>query len=403
MIRACGISGPPAEEDFSNVGLIISLGSYDKVLHVYKFLPLAEDSLDLCYEQKTHEGMIRACGISGPYVATCSSDETVQIKNTRKDMEQIILTDHEGSVSDCDFFLTSHFFTSGDDGKINIYRIRDWALTSTLRARKAVHSIAVHPSGKLLLSVDKANELNVWNLSNGKRIVKRSMPKPCFDVRWSDTGAYYSILRANKALIYDQTGELVSVCKYNGLCCACFISDEIIAFGTQDQKILLWNIEDNEKIREVEFHESRVKCLGCGEIEGMKFLVSADSEGVVIIWKLDGLLDVDEEVVSSLLMALETECRITSMAVKPITSADEEVRLKKKRQETKSSKEETEEETESRSEVQQRNCRTSETSEKAKAKESEEEEEENQVQRSSCRETRLIFFNRKFMHARNLE
>ena len=70
----------------------------------------------------------------------------------------------------------------------------------------------------------------------------------------------------------------------------------------------------------------RVKCLGCGEIEGMKFLVSADSKGVVIIWKLDGLLDVDEEVVSSMLMALETDCRITSMAVKPITTPDEEVR-----------------------------------------------------------------------------
>merc|ERR1739838_880197 len=108
----------------------------------------------------------------------------------------------------------------------------------------------------------------------------------------------------------------------------CFISDEIIAFGTQDQKILLWNIEENEKIREVEFHESRVKCLGCGEIEGMKFLVSADSKGVVVIWKLDGLLDVDEEVVSSMLMALETDCWITSMAVKPITSPDEDVRLK---------------------------------------------------------------------------
>ena len=86
------------EEDFSDVGLIISLGSYDKTLHVYKFLPLAEDSLDLCFSQKTHEGMIRACGVSGPYVATCSSDETVRIKNTRKDMEQIILTDHEGRI-----------------------------------------------------------------------------------------------------------------------------------------------------------------------------------------------------------------------------------------------------------------------------------------------------------------
>ena len=78
----------------------------------------------------------------------------------------------------------------------------------------------------------------------------------------------------------------------------------------------------------------------------------------------------------------------------------------RKRQETKSK-----EETESRSEVRQRNCRTSETSEKAKAKEIEkeqaekqtEEEKENHFQRGSCRETRLMFFNRKFTHARNFE
>ena len=89
-----------ADTDLSTqIGLVLSIGSYEKILHVYKFLPLSEEALDFCFSQKAHEGMIRATAVSGPFIATASSDETVRIVNTRKKLEEVLLTDHEGKNS----------------------------------------------------------------------------------------------------------------------------------------------------------------------------------------------------------------------------------------------------------------------------------------------------------------
>merc|ERR1740123_9376 len=205
--------------------------------------PLLEEPLKLVFGRKSHDGMVRTIAASGPYIGSGSSDETVRIFDHRNNIDIGNLDPHMGYVEDCGFFLTSHFFACGQDGNMKVYTTRDWELINTLRCKKAVNSIAVHPSGKLLLSVDKSNTLTVWNLGTAKRVVQQNMPKPALDIFWSPCGNYYGVMRIHKVLMYDQKGELIGLCKHKkGLCAARFVNEKYVVLGTQDEKILIWNL-----------------------------------------------------------------------------------------------------------------------------------------------------------------
>lgn len=76
------------------------------------------------------------------------------------------LLQHDGSVGQLKFIASGKANTnakwalsSGEDGKIVLWRVHDWAALLTISAHKESHTIhyspliAPHPSGKLCLSI----------------------------------------------------------------------------------------------------------------------------------------------------------------------------------------------------------------------------------------------------------
>ena len=60
--------------------------------------------------------------------------------------------------------------TCEKDNTISIWRVHDWVCVHILGGHKAaVNDLAVHPSGKLALSVSKDSTLKLWNLVQGLR------------------------------------------------------------------------------------------------------------------------------------------------------------------------------------------------------------------------------------------
>ena len=64
-------------------------------------------------------------------------------------------------------------YSSSQDGTIGIIRTRDWELVKLLDGHKhSVHSIHVHPTGKVMLSVGRDGTLKCWNLQKGNCGIK---------------------------------------------------------------------------------------------------------------------------------------------------------------------------------------------------------------------------------------
>lgn len=74
-----------------------------------------------------------------------------------------------GSITYLTFPSRSHLLSASEDGTLSLFHARDWTVLRTLKGHKGrVNCVAVHPSGKLALSVGKDRTLRMWDLMRGK-------------------------------------------------------------------------------------------------------------------------------------------------------------------------------------------------------------------------------------------
>ena len=90
-----------------------------------------------------------------------------------------LLTDFfTGSITHLSFPSRSHLLSASEDGTLCLFRARDWAVLRTLKGHKGrVNSVAVHPSGKVALSVGKDRALRMWDLMRGKGCASTKLGK----------------------------------------------------------------------------------------------------------------------------------------------------------------------------------------------------------------------------------
>jgi protein MAK11 len=62
--------------------------------------------------------------------------EVVKIYNLGKKIEQGELMHHDGSISALEFYKKSFFISAAQDGKIIIWRVKDWSYLHALKLRE---------------------------------------------------------------------------------------------------------------------------------------------------------------------------------------------------------------------------------------------------------------------------
>lgn len=84
----------------------------------------------------------------------------------------------KGSITHLTFPSRSHLLSASEDGTLCLFRARDWAVLRVLKGHKGrVNSVAVHPSGKVALSVGKDGALRMWDLMRGKGCASTKLGK----------------------------------------------------------------------------------------------------------------------------------------------------------------------------------------------------------------------------------
>ncbi|KAJ1951038.1 60s ribosome biogenesis protein mak11, partial [Linderina pennispora] len=189
----------PAKDTF-----LITAGTYERILYgiearfVGKLLTLSPRFIF-----PAHIGCIKAVSAGGRFLASGSTDEIVKLYDLKKRVELGSLHEHKGSITSLQFHGHTHLLTASDDGAICIFRSKDWEPLKVLKAHKAaVTDIAIHPSGKLALSVSLDRSMILWNLLTGQKASRTRTPQAGELVEWSKSGTMYAIAYATEIQIY---------------------------------------------------------------------------------------------------------------------------------------------------------------------------------------------------------
>ena len=83
------------------------------------------------------------------------------------------------------FFGESHLISAAEDGELCIWRTSDWECLTRMKGHKAqVNAIAVHPSGRLAITVGADSKLMLWNLLTAKCNYTSALAESSTLVEW---------------------------------------------------------------------------------------------------------------------------------------------------------------------------------------------------------------------------
>ncbi|KAJ7881167.1 WD40-repeat-containing domain protein [Mycena leptocephala] len=181
---------------------------------------LRSDTSALSYHLKpvfifpAHVSCIKAVAASphgGKWLATGSADEIVKVWDLRRRKEIGGLMHHEGPLNNAPAFSISLAFAFCVGGWHAVF-IPGAGLGGSARAARAqgeVNSVAVHPSGKVALSVGKDRTLRMWDLMRGKGCASTKLGKEAELVRWSSDGSLFVVQVASTIDVYTTDMNLI--------------------------------------------------------------------------------------------------------------------------------------------------------------------------------------------------
>ncbi|KAH3682093.1 hypothetical protein WICPIJ_006942 [Wickerhamomyces pijperi] len=267
---------------------------------------------------QAHALSIKSICAAKRYLVTGANDEHIRIYDLQKRKELGNLMGHQGSITSLRF-SSEHdgegeeiskagkwLLSGSEDGKIIIWRSKDWEIFGTLKGHVGrVNDIAIHPSGRIAVSVGVDKSVRLWNLMTAKKAanlkVKNEWQAGEF-VRWSHDGSYFYVGLLNKVLVYKTAAakdirELVFKAKtlmhietvvIGGVeYLACGLSNGAIEFYKLHEELLAKE-EGFEPDFTLHGHTNRIKDFktfktGADDL----LLVSISSDGNIIVWDLN--------------------------------------------------------------------------------------------------------------------
>ncbi|KAF9931814.1 p21-activated protein kinase-interacting protein 1-like protein [Linnemannia zychae] len=260
-----------------------------------------------------HIGCIKALAIGGHFLASGSTDEKIQLYDLKRRKELGALLQHQGTITALTFHTKSHMLSGSDDGKICVWRSKDWECLKSMKGNQAsVHSIAIHPSGKIALSVAADRSVRLWNLLLGKQASMTRLPNEGLKVVWNPSGTGYSIMFDQEIGIYDMATakciRTIKPAKKTRLNTMIYYKDDYLVVGCEDKMIRVYKTSDGELVKTLVGHGNRLKDLDLISVPytpeetsnrdfvgrpGTKIvdlLTSVSSEGKILVWNLEDVV-----------------------------------------------------------------------------------------------------------------
>mmetsp|Transcript_9802 Transcript_9802/g.24111 ORF Transcript_9802/g.24111 Transcript_9802/m.24111 type:complete len:386 (-) Transcript_9802:186-1343(-) len=230
-----------------------------------------------------------ASSASGSLVASGSGDETIRLYDVEALKDYGALYGHEGEVTCLQFYGDGHLISGGGDGMLHVWSAKEnWDNVSKLAAHKGgVTGLAVHPSGRLALSIGKDGYLKVWNLMSCTMAHRIKMRQTPTSIVWFPDGSGYTVCFEREIKNYDSQGELICEMKTGSkILSTCHLKDGTMAIGCENAAIYLFSTRTGEQLKILEGHNRRVRGLSEINIGNRFALVSGSSDGEIRVWDL---------------------------------------------------------------------------------------------------------------------
>ncbi|KAK1236215.1 Protein mak11 [Marasmius sp. AFHP31] len=307
----------------------IVAGSYEKLLYGLEGSTSLSESKEIQFDLKpifmfpAHVSCIKAVAASpgGKWLTTGSADEIIKVWDLRRKKEIGGLMHHEGSITQLHFASRSHLLSASEDGTLCLFHARDWLVLRSLKGHKArVNCVAVHPSGKVALSVGKDRALRMWDLMRGKGVASTKLGKEGEIVRWSTDGSRFVVLSGSTIDVYDTAMTLTHTTNHpSRLHDAKFTlcadgKTEVLLIGAEDKNISIYNVPTDQDhppqmIGKMVGHSNRIKAIETlsvaippvdGNLASTKTTIivgTVSSDGMIHVYDLAGLPADRKEVV----------------------------------------------------------------------------------------------------------
>lgn len=317
----------------------VIVGSYEHNLLCLSVLVHGKEDLVFqpIFHLEAHSLSIKCIDLAKRYLVTGSNDEHIRIYDLQKRKELGSLFGHLGSITRLKFYKgpnvreysnqeekTGKWLLSGsDDGKILIWRTKDWELFGTLKGHKAsINDLDIHPSGRVAISVSQDKTIKLWNLMTAKKAAtlklkgKDTLGQSGEYVIWSSSGEFFLVGLINRILVYKTSvAKIVKKIKFSSplktLKNMVLDDKEWIVTGHQDGTIhfydfdvqmaaeyeegtdeLIWEgeAEGLESKFSLRGHTNRIKdisfIISNDEAKKTPYMTSVSSDGKIVIWDL---------------------------------------------------------------------------------------------------------------------
>jgi protein MAK11 len=193
--------------------LRISACSYEGSLFGWN-VPLKESDEDILREVKfdygfhASHGSLRSisCSKSGKYMATGGMNERISVYSLTDNQEMGELAGHSGAITYLQFFQDSFLISASEDHTMYIWRCYDWENIHILGGHTdIVNAFAIHPTGKIALSVSRDKTLKIWNLVQGRCSLSRKFTSAGEFVVWHPRGDCYLVASLNTIQVFSTT------------------------------------------------------------------------------------------------------------------------------------------------------------------------------------------------------
>jgi len=168
-------AAPENEGEFVYKTFQVVAGSYERILYGLEgsFYSTESDlTLKPVFSFPAHLSSIKTCAASSgqpsrSWLATCSTDENIKIWSLHRRKEIGSLITHEGAIT-CMKPVGrdgKYLVTASVDSTLQLLRTKDWVVLRSFKGHKGrVNDVAVHPKGRIALSVGQDRTLRMWDL-----------------------------------------------------------------------------------------------------------------------------------------------------------------------------------------------------------------------------------------------
>uniref|UniRef100_A0A1B0DIA6 Uncharacterized protein n=1 Tax=Phlebotomus papatasi TaxID=29031 RepID=A0A1B0DIA6_PHLPP len=275
----------------------VIVGTYEEFLLGFTLQSTESDRLSgklvKIFASHSHAASIRCVSGWGELVASGGADDKIFVYSLKTRQEIAILTVQSATVNTVEFAPDgTHLFAGCADGSMLAYSCSTWEIVREWKdAHKgaSVNQIRIHPSGKLALTLGGDLTLRTWNLLKGRQAYatnlksKQDLGRVVDCVEWCPDGTHFCLSGSRVVQIWSSGDASVKEtinCDSRPTCLT-WVTNEILAIGLENGKIILHTNSGKCPEKSVEAHEKRVKAISCRNPE---FLTSVGSSGDVTVW-----------------------------------------------------------------------------------------------------------------------